>query len=522
MIFRFDHFELDTKQLELRDNGTPIAIEPKSFTLLVMLVENHDRVLTKDEIFDHVWTGVFVSDATLSSAIAQIRRVLKDNGQKQKFVKTVHGRGFRFMADVTPGQGNVSPLAESAPVAVREAAAPDSGRGPPVIAVLPFELIGTDTTHSAIADALPIELISTLTQLKWVKVIARASAFQFRGPGINFEEIRDKLGATYILSGSIELSNERLNLFAELVDARSQQVVWSDAFNGVIEDIFDLRVKIAQEIATVVEYRLAFNETERLSRVPSENLDAWGHYHRGIRAMFHYNQADNEAAGAHFAKAVAIDPGFARAHAALSYCEFQSYFQQFGKKFDHHRDLTMQHAERAMQYDPLDPYCNLMLGRAKWIQGDIEGGMISIERSLNLAPNYAFAYYNSALLNTVLCDGHRAEVHVSSALARSPIDPHIQTMMGTRALAAFIRDDLETAVAHADQVMATVNAHVHVYLIAAGIQAIAGNDEKAKRALGEVSRRNVTLDSSGFRKHFDLRDPERKEKLFGALEAIAA
>ncbi len=521
MTFLFDQFELDTKQLELREDGVALSIEPKSFNLLVLLIENHDRVLSKDEIFDQIWSGVFVSDATLSSAIAQIRRVLKDNGQTQKYVKTVHGRGFRFMAQVTTDQDVPAKLG---PDAVRDPAGQrvPSVNGPPVIAILPFDLIGTDTTHSAIADALPIELISTLTQLKWVKVVARASSFQFRGADVSIDEIRSKLGATYVLTGSIELANARLNLFPELIDARTQQVVWSDAFGGTIEDIFDLRVRIAQEIATVVEYRLAFNETERLSRVPSENLDAWGHYHRGVRAMFHYNQTDNEAACAHFSKAIEIDPTFARAHAALSYSEFQNYFQQFGKEYDRHRDLTLAHAERAMQHDPLDPYSNLMLGRAKWIQGDIEGGLSSIDRSLSLAPNYAFAFYNSALLNTILCDGHRGEVHVASALARSPIDPHIQTMIGTRALASFVRDDMDLAISYADQAMTTVNAHVHVYLIAAGIQALAGNDAKARQAMEEVTRRNVDFETSGFRKHFDLRSAEKKGRLFGALEAIAA
>jgi tetratricopeptide (TPR) repeat protein len=306
------------------------------------------------------------------------------------------------------------------------------------------------------------------------------------------------------------------------VDARSQQVVWSDSFNGKIDDIFELRTQIVRSVAVVAEYRLAQNESEILSRTPSENLDAWGHYHRGIRAMFQYKQTDNEIAQAHFERAVAIDPEFARAHAALSYSEFQNYFQQFGRQFEGHKHLALAHAEKAVRHDPFDPYCNLMLGRAKWLEGSVDDGLDWVERSLSLAPNYSFAFYNSALLNAVVCDGERAETHVASALSRSPVDPHIQTMLGTRALAAFVRRDRDEALRYADQAMLARNAHPHVYLIAAGIQGTYGETANAMRSLGELKRKKVNFRDSRLAKHFDLRDEERKSTLFGTLESLEA
>ncbi|WP_424831497.1 winged helix-turn-helix domain-containing protein [Ruegeria sp.] len=520
MVFEFDDFELDTDQVELRDNGRAVPLEPKSFDLLVFLIQNHDRVLSRDEIFDQIWPDVFVTDASLSTAIAQIRRALRDDGNAQRYIKTIRGRGFRFAAPVkqkasarpkTASAENGSSATQDRPVA-----------GPPVIVVIPFDLIGTDDTHHAIAEALPTELITTLSQLKWVKVIARASAFQFRGRMFSIKEIRETLGAAYVLSGSVELSGTRLSIAAELVDARTEHIVWTDAFSGKIDDVFNLRTQIAREIANITEYRLALNESDRLNHVPSENLDAWGHYHRGVRAMFHYNQSDNEVAGDHFAKAAKLDPKFARAQAALSYTEFQNYFQQFGEKFSHHKALALEHAQTAVKLDPLDPYSNLMLGRAKWILGEVENGLIWVNKSLMLAPNYSFGYYNSALLNTVLCDGERAETHVASALVRSPIDPHIQTMLGTRALAAFVRDDADQALRYAEQAMQTHNAHVHVHLIAAGIYSNYGQEDKAIRALSEVKKRNIDMRTSGFSAHFELRHETRKHALFGALERLGA
>ena len=514
MTFEFGGFVLDTRRVELRRGDRTVPLEPKSYDLLRLLVANRDRVVARDEIFDQVWPGVFVTEASLSTAVAQIRKALGDDGQTQSFVKTVRGRGFRFVAEVRERER----LAAAAP-APQEAVG-NSVRGQPVIAVLPFSLIGTDDTHRAIAEAVPTELIATLARLKSLKVIARGSAFRFRGPEVSYDDIRGKLGAGYALTGSVELSDRRLSILAELIDLRSHQIVWCESFSGSLDAVFDLRAQIARQIADVLEFRLALHESEMLGHIPSENLDAWGHYHRGVRAMYHYNPADNESAGACFARAAELDPGFARARAGLSYTEFQNYYQKFGRAFDHHRALALDHAEAAVRLDPVDPYCNLMLGRAKWVLGEIEEGVTWVDRSLTLSPNYSFAYYNSALLKTVLCDGEAAEAHVAAAMARSPIDPHMQTMLGTRALAAFVRDDAPVALNHAEEAMRSPNAHLHVYLIAAGIHASYGQEARAQRAMDEIRRRNIDLASSGFLTHFHLRDTERREALVAALERL--
>lgn len=515
MIYAFGEYVLDTLRVALRQGERIIPLEPKSYDLLCLLIENRDRVVSRDEIFDQVWPGVFVTEASLSTAVSQIRRALGDDGKEQGVVRTVRGRGFQFVPEA---RGLAAQPAEAAADGGAGDASPR--RGPPVIAVLPFGLIGTDDTHRAIAEAVPTELIATLARLKSLKVIARGSAFRFNGANADLDEIRAKLGATYALSGSVELSGRRLSIMAELVDLRDHQIVWCESFTGGLDDVFDLRGQIAREVADVLEFRLAMHESELLRHVPSENLDAWGHYHRGVRAMYHYNDADNRAAGAHFARAAALDPGFARAHAGLSYTEFQNYFQRFGTAFDHHKDLALDHAETAVRLDPVDPYCNLMLGRAKWVFGEVEDGLTWVDRSLNLSPNYSFAFYNSALLNTVLCDGERAEAHVAAALARSPLDPHLQTMMGTRALAAFVRGDEKAALQHAEEAIRRPNAHLHVYLIAAGLQALYGREAMAERAVAEIRRRNVPAAKTGFLQHFGLRDEARRQELLSALERL--
>ena len=135
MILRFDDFELDTDRIELRLKDRVVHLEPKSYELLEFLVLNRDRVPSKDEIFDQIWPGVFVTEASLTGAIKNIRKALGDDGATQKFIKTVRGRGFRFVAEVTPNLVPATALATEPPGAQQEP------KGPPVIAVLPHQTV---------------------------------------------------------------------------------------------------------------------------------------------------------------------------------------------------------------------------------------------------------------------------------------------------------------------------------------------------------------------------------------------
>jgi len=142
MIYRFDQFELDTEKLELRGDGGLIALEPQVFALLVFLVENRDRVVTKDEIVEKIWDGRIVSDSAVSSRIKSARQALGDDGVSQRFIRTMHRVGFRFVADVVKGapRATVSVAREQPTPAAEPASTLETMR--PTIAVLPFRLVG--------------------------------------------------------------------------------------------------------------------------------------------------------------------------------------------------------------------------------------------------------------------------------------------------------------------------------------------------------------------------------------------
>ena len=510
MIFEFGDFQLDQQCHELRTSKSVIALEPKALALLNLLIVERDRAVSREEIFQAVWPGVFVSDASLSTSVRQIRKALGDDGERQQIIRTIRGHGFRFVADVREKN-------QARPEAPVELA---GNSAKPTIAIRPFQLLGSDPAHLAVAEAIPAELIATLSRLRWINVIARGSSFRFGPASADTHEMGAQLGAQYVVSGLVEIHGQVLAIFAELSDARTGQVIWTERITGKMTEVYEMRARVARELAIALELRLPMHEAERLSHVPSQNVDAWGHYHLGIRHMYRYNRNDNEIAAEHFRQAITLDNGFARAHGGLSYTEFQNAFQHFGQDVDHHRRLTLIHAEEAIKLDPIDPFCNLIYGRAKWLSGDAGDGLIWVDRSLELNPNYAFGYYNNATLNTVLCNSDLADHNVDRALTLSPLDPHLQSMFGTRALAAWIGEDLEAAYGYAERAMKSPNPHLYVFIIAAAVHAQRGDAQKAGACVEAIRAKQVPFGTKEFLTHFNLRRPDRLADLVGTLEGL--
>ncbi|MEO0883750.1 MAG: winged helix-turn-helix domain-containing protein [Pseudomonadota bacterium] len=513
MHYTFGEFLLDLDRFELRRGDALVPMERRNFDMLVHLVENRTRTVSKEDLIAAVWQDVVVTDASLSTALAQIRKALGDSGQTQALIRTIRGRGFRFVAEV----GIVHDRAAKA----RSQDATESEHNTrPSIAVLPFELFGDDAAANAIAEAIPAELIATLARLRWLKVIARGSTFKFSPNETDFDEILSGLGATYAMTGSVEITGSSLSILVELTDTRTQHVVWVESFRGGRDAVFEMREQIARKTVSALEVHVPLNEAERLTHTPSGSLDAWGHYHLGVRHMQSYDRTKNLIAEGHLKKAVAIDPKFARAEAALAYTEFHNHFQMFGSETGIHRDLSMKHAEQAIELDPLDPFCALNYGRAKWLFGDIEEGLGWIERALTLNPNYAFGFYNSGIFQNILCKADMADEHVGNALDLSPLDPHLQSMLGTRALAAFLKDDLISATGFADQSLRAPNPHLYVYTLAAVVFHSAGLPDKARRCVQKIRARQVPFSGRDFLFHYDLRDTDRKRQMERALTAL--
>ena len=260
MQFSFGDHVLDLDRRELRRSGEVVALQPQVFDLLVYLVRNRDRVVSKDDLLAAVWGGRIVSESTLTSRISAVRRAVGDNGEIQRLIRTAHRKGLRFVGHVTEAPAPPRPLA----------ALPDK----PSIAVLPFANIGGDPEHEYFADGIVEEIITALSRIRWLFVIARNSSFTYKGRAVDVKQVGQDLNVRYVLEGSVRKAGQGVRISAQLIEAASGAHLWADRFDGSLDDVFELQDKIAIDVAGIIEPALQVAETARVAKRPTDDLTA--------------------------------------------------------------------------------------------------------------------------------------------------------------------------------------------------------------------------------------------------------
>jgi TolB-like protein len=507
MIYRFGPFELDLATGELRADGKLRAVEPQVFELLALLVANRDRLVTRDELIEKVWEGRVVSDAAVASRVKSARQAIGDDGAAQRLIRTLHGRGYRFVGDVRQQAAATSAVS-----------VPDAAR--PSIAVLPFRLVGAEGPCAGLALALPHELIIEMSRLRWLAVIARGSSFRVNAAETGFAEIGRLLGVRYALSGTVAFERGELAVSLELVDTRDSSLVWADRHRGPLDDVHLTRETILQQVLAALEIRIPLHEAGRARRLAAENLDAWSAYHLGLQHMYRFNRVDNAAAAALFQRAVALEPGFARAHAGLSFVHFQTAFLRHTDDLAGEIDQARRWAERGLELDPVDPFVNFTMGRTFWLRGELEGSLAWLERSTTLSPNYAQGLYARAWTEALAERPLESRGHVDLAMRLSPLDPMYYAMLGTRAFTHLALGEDDEAARWAERAAQAPGAHVLIAMIAAATHSIAGDTGRAAAWAANVRERNGVLRRADFFRSFPMQSAAMRSRVSESLERL--
>ncbi len=522
MIYAFDIFELDTGKAELRKGGAVVAVEPQVFQLLVFLAENADRLVSKEEIAKTIWAGRVVSDSAISSRIKSARQVLGDDGTAQKFIKTVHGRGLRFIERVKRvggGEPSEPPPSDSA-IAAAPAQSPvierpESSR--PSIAILPLRLVSDTSSRALVAEALPYDLITELSRLRWLFVIARGSSFRFRSED-DARIVGKQLGVRYCLSGSAEIDGAGMRLTFELVDTRTDGVIWSNRYECVGDEVHNVRAQIVSSIITALEIQITANEA-RIARLSApSSLDAWSNYHLALQQMYRFNAQGNAAATHLFEMAIALEPEFARAHSGLSFTHFQNAFLQYSPDTKTEMALARRHAESGLERDGLDPFVNFNMGRSFWLEGDLDQSLIWLERATELSPSYAQGLYSRGLADTLAGRASEGQESIDKAISLSPLDPLLYAMLGTRAFAYSINGQYDTAAKWADKAAHSPGAHILIEMIAALAHKLNGEEAKSAKWAASVRSKNAQLGLADFFRAFPFEDAATRRQFSDALK----
>ncbi|MDB5425322.1 MAG: transcriptional regulator domain protein [Phenylobacterium sp.] len=514
MIYRFAAFEFDAAARELRGADGRIRLEPQVFALLLLLIENRDRLVTRDEIVQAVWKGRIVSETAVSSRVKSARRAIGDDGKAQRLIRTVSKAGFRFVAEVATAAPPASPRTEL--VATAEPAEPAAR---PSIAVLPFEAMGGPGAVG-LADALPHDIIAELSRLRWLFVIARASSFRFRGAEAQIPRVRAALNVRYCLSGVVDVDAGVMTVAVELCETDSGGVVWSERFRSSVGAVHEIRERIVQAVTGALELQIPLNEASRARLKAPGSLDAWSAYHLGLRHMYQFSRGGNALAASLFAQAIGQDPGFARAHAGLSFIHFENAFLGFAGDPREAGALSRRFAEQSLEHDPLDPFCNLVMGRFFWLGGDLEASLPWVDRALQLNPNYALAKYSRAWTETLMGRGADGQANVDAALELSPLDPLVYGMLGVRALSHLMLGEPVQAAAWGERAARAPGAHALIEVIAAVCHQLNGAEALARAWAHSARQRRPSLTSSEFFRSFPFREPAARRQVLAALTSL--
>lgn len=313
MIYRFSEFELDTQSFQLARAGSQVAIEPQVLDLLKYLIANRDRLIPRDELFEKIWSGRVVSDTSLSNHIKSARKAVGDDGKSQRLIKTVHGRGYQFIASIEEVVNHGSDLA-SLPVDYSIGRSEYHG---PFVAVLPFQNLSSDPEQQFFAEGMSEDITTELSRFSDIQVIARHTAFQYEGASKDVKKVCTELGVEYLVEGSVRRTHDRVRINVQLVDSSAGKHVWAEKFDRPVNQVFQIQDEITETIVSTISGQIRRIETDRATSRGTHNLRAYDHLLRGL--AYHkngYASYDSSAkATAEFTKAIELDPGFARARA---------------------------------------------------------------------------------------------------------------------------------------------------------------------------------------------------------------
>jgi TolB-like protein/Tfp pilus assembly protein PilF len=509
--YAFEDHVLDPERRELTRGAEPVGIGPQVFDLLLYLVRNREHVVSKDELLDGVWDGRIVSESTLTSHINAARKAVGDNGQDQRLIRTVARKGFRFVGEVREEQSSDGSRIASAGAA--DANEPTAHGLPlpdkPSIAVLPFLNLSGDPEQDYFIDGVVEDIISALSRIRWLFVIARNSSFAYKGRAVDVKQVGRELGVRYVLEGSMRKAANRVRITGQLIDATTGAHLWAERFEGTLDDIFELQDQVTASVVGAIAQQLERAEIERAKRKPTESLDAYDYYLRGM-ANLHKGTRDaiNEALPL-FLQAIELDPDFASAYAMAAWCHFWRKLN--GWMIDRSQEIAegARLARRAAELGRDDAVALARSGHAlAHLVGDLDDGIALIDRALVLNPNHAAAWFLGGFLRIWRGEADDAIERFSRAMRLSPLDSEIYRVQAGTAMAHLLAGRFDTASSWAEKAFRELPSFLIAVSIIAASHALAGRMDEARRAMHHLRQLDPALRLSNLEDWLPLQRPD--------------
>ncbi|SDO79224.1 TolB amino-terminal domain-containing protein [Pseudomonas arsenicoxydans] len=513
--FVFEDYVLDDKRRELTLRGQVVAVGPQVFDLLLLFVNNPDRVISKDDLLKAVWNGRIVSESTITSHINAVRKAIGDTGEEQRLVRTVARKGYRFVGQIKvdeigetqqPDRPDIDERASTDPHEMPSSLVlPDK----PSITVLPFQNLSGDPEQEYFADGIVEDIIAALSRIRWLFVISRNSSFTYKGRTVDAKGVSQELGVRYVLEGSVRKCGNKVRITGQLIDATSGTHIWAERFEGALNDIFELQDQITQSVVGAIAPQLERAEIERAKRKPTESLDAYDYYLRAMAKLHNGPRESLDEALPLFYKAIELDPEFASAYGMAAWCYF------WRKLNGWMTDRTLEIAEGvrlarlAVTFGRDDAVALTRGGHAlSHLAGEVDGGIALLDRARLLNPNLAPAWFLGGILRALRGETDAAIEHLTHAVRLSPLDPEMFRMQVGMALAHFFAGRFDSTTQWAEKALGNLPSFLAPVALVAASHALSGRMDKAQLAMQRLRELDPSLRLSNLKDWLPIQRPE--------------
>jgi TolB-like protein len=490
-------------------------LRPKAFDVLVYLVQHAGRLVPKAELIDNVWRNVNVTENSLVQCIKDIRQALQDDNQTE--IETVSKRGYLIAASVVEIDGHDLDLhATTVPsiAADEERSLPLPDR--PSIAVLPFDNMSGDSDQDYFADGVSEDLITGLSRIRWLFVIARNSTFVYKHRAVDVRRVARELGVRYVLEGSVRRVGKRLRISAQLIDATTGGHHWAEQYDRELGDIFTVQDEITRNVVAAIEPQLLAAEGVRALSRSSADLGAWELVARAQTHVWRLTRSDYDTAIAALERAVDLYPDYAPARSLLA---FRMLFAAHMGWVDRGHALLVggQHAIRAIALDDCDSWGHIALGYLGMMERRTKDSIAAFRRAVELNPNSAAAHGDLSRGLAFAGQDSEAIEHAEEAIRLSPLDPDKALFFGGIAVAHYGAGRFAEAVRYSSELLMLRPGFQGAQRLRCASLAQTGQVEEARRFLAAVRLDQPQLSIDWIRASVPYQTPELMERFLDGM-----
>ncbi|HEU0200175.1 MAG TPA: winged helix-turn-helix domain-containing protein [Burkholderiaceae bacterium] len=447
--YRFQHFEVDVDRRTLYVGGVPRDVGSRAFDLLVSLIENRERVVSKEWLLEKVWPGVIVEESNLYVQISTLRRAVG-----AKAISTVSGRGYRLTATLADaprgddGDGRTVPVEPFA----RSAAATGS---PPSIVVLPFKAAGIMAEHGHLVDGIVDDIVTGLSQIRRLRVIGSGSSFVYKSREVDVRSVGRELAVRYVLAGSIRVSGDKLRLNARLAESERGATIWGEQLDGSLHDLYDFSDDLITRVVMAIVPSVDAAELDRARTLRPESLAAYDLYLRALAHVRTMTREGSDIALGLLREALDKQPEFAAAAGLAAWAFSLRIPQGWSDDSELETAKGLALARIAIEDDVADSEALTRGGYAMaFLSRDPQRGLPAVERAMRLAPNHAGSRIDAGWVNCYCGLHDRALADFHHFIRLSPRDPMLYRAYAGLSFAYLLSADASTAIAWAKRAVA--------------------------------------------------------------------